>query len=82
MSMNKALITEALDVAAGNFDYDGDYQKAEETRQQAAIIFSQFSEGVKYALEYLSSLYDGVYETDLAADYDPENYEQPEEEAL
>jgi len=42
----------------------------------------KFAEGVRYALEYLSSLYDGVYETDLAADYDPENYEKPEEENI
>jgi nitrogen fixation/metabolism regulation signal transduction histidine kinase len=69
MAMNKALITEALEVAAGNFDYDGEYKKADETRQQAAIIFSQFTEGIKYALAELASLYDGITETDLWAEY-------------
>jgi hypothetical protein len=28
-----------------------------------------FQEGVQYALEYLSDLYDGVMDTDLAAEY-------------
>lgn len=67
--MNKELITEALEVAAGNFDFDGEYQKAEETREQAAIIFSQFAEGVRYALDYLSDLYEGISETDLWAEF-------------
>ncbi len=40
----------------------------------------KFAEGVRYALEYLSSLYDGVYQTDLAQEFDPENYENPNEE--
>lgn len=40
----------------------------------------RFAEGVKYALEYLSDLFDGVYETDLAKEYDPEKHEPINEE--
>lgn len=40
-----------------------------------------FNEGVAYALEYLSSLYEGVYQTDLAKEYDPTNH-QPIQETI
>lgn len=33
------------------------------------IKAASFQEGVQYALEYLSDLYDGVMDTDLAAQY-------------
>ena len=40
----------------------------------------KFAEGVCYALDYLSSLYDGVFNTDLAEEFDPDNYESLDEE--
>ncbi len=33
------------------------------------IKAQSFQDGVQYALEYLSSLYDGIYETDIAKQY-------------
>ena len=33
------------------------------------ISGNTFEDGVKYALEYLSDLYDGIYETDIAKQY-------------
>jgi hypothetical protein len=39
-----------------------------------SISNETFQEGVQYALEYLSDLYDGVMDTDLAKEYaDKEN---------
>jgi hypothetical protein len=49
-------------------------------QEKAQIKEEAFAEGVCYALEYLSSLYDGVYNTDLAEEFDPDNYEDPNEE--
>jgi hypothetical protein len=49
-------------------------QEIEKVKEEA------FAEGVCYALEYLSSLYDGVYNTDIAEEFDPDNYESLEEE--
>ena len=46
----------------------------------AKLKEESFSEGVCYALEYLSSLYDGVYNTDIAEEFDPDNYESLEDE--
>jgi hypothetical protein len=46
----------------------------------AKLKEESFSEGVRYALEYLSSLYDGVYNTDIAEEFDPDNYESLEDE--
>jgi hypothetical protein len=39
-----------------------------------------YGQGVRDTLEYLSSLYEGVYQTDLAQEFDPDNYEDPNEE--
>lgn len=37
---------------------------------------NQFAEGVRYALSYLSDLYDGVEETDIWADFMSEEEEK------
>ena len=49
-------------------------------QEKAQIKEEAFAEGVCYALEYLSSLYDGVYNTDLAEEFDPDNYESLEDD--
>lgn len=59
------LLREALEVAASNFDFDGDYQKAEATRK----LVNEFASGVRYALDYLSDLYEGIEETSLWAEF-------------
>lgn len=76
--MNKEELIEALEIAVGNYDFDGEYQKSEKVSAYIEKIKldtypteleNQFAEGVLYALDYLSDLYEDIEDTDIAQEY-------------
>ena len=72
--MVKQELLEALKVALNTYEFDGETMKAVSlshyiTTLEAEPIKNDFHDGVIYALDYLSDLYDGLDETDIWAEY-------------
>lgn len=66
-------LEEAKKIYAAHFA--GDENAIYSMREGAANSYwygEEYKEGAQYALEYLSDLYDGIQETDIWADYFPE----------
>lgn len=51
---------------------DSDASPMKEIAGDSYWYGEEYKEGARYALEYLSDLYDGIQETDIWADYFPE----------
>jgi uncharacterized protein (DUF2164 family) len=79
--MKPELLNEALEIAISNFEFDGEHEKAQEIRdyitdearelnRDAAVNLltaQAYNQGVQDALEELSSIFEGIEDTDLWA---------------
>jgi uncharacterized protein (DUF2164 family) len=77
--MKPELLSEALEIAISNFEFDGEHEKAQEIRdyitdearklnRDAAVNLltaQAYNQGVQDALEELSSIFEGIEDTDL-----------------
>jgi uncharacterized protein (DUF2164 family) len=80
--MKPELLSEALDIAISNFEFDGEHEKAQEIRDyitheakkmnRDAVIKNltarAYGQGVQDALQEMSELFEGVTDTDLWAE--------------
>jgi uncharacterized protein (DUF2164 family) len=77
--MKPETLNEALEIAISNFEFDGEHEKAQEIRdyitaeakelnreEAVNLLTSQaYNQGVQDALEELSSIFEGIEDTDL-----------------
>lgn len=80
--MKPETLNEALEIAISNFEFDGEHEKAQEirdyitskaeelNRDEAVNLLTKqaYNQGVQDALEELSSIFEGIEDTDLWAE--------------